>query len=87
VVNLHLKYFGVLKNLMGSDGVSLEGEVLELPTGFSVGELIELLRERGSQSGSGWDGVWDSVGVVVNERSARLDEELFDGDEVVLLSR
>ena len=79
-MKLHILYFGVLKDLLGRDS-----EVLELPTGFSVAEFIETLRERESQSGNAWDQVWESLAVAVNQEYARPDEELFDGDEVALL--
>jgi molybdopterin converting factor small subunit len=84
-VKLRILYFGVLKDLMGSNHSSpeshgLEGEEMELPIGVSVAALIEKLQARAPQSE-----IWRSLAVAVNRNYASADEVLHDGDEVALL--
>jgi len=68
-------YFGVLKELMGR-----EGETLEIVEGADVAALYDQLRARASKKEA-----WPAVAVAVNREYAGLATILRDGDEVALL--
>jgi molybdopterin converting factor subunit 1 len=79
-------FFGVLRDWFG-----VTDEVAELPTGATVGELLELLRGRASKSLMGMTEVgaqeqlWRSLAVAVNREYGSTSIVLRDGDEVALL--
>jgi molybdopterin converting factor subunit 1 len=69
-------YFGVLKDYFGGDK-----DVVQLPAGAVVENLLDLLRGR---AGEGLP-VWKAMAVAVNRDYAELGTALKDGDEVALL--
>jgi molybdopterin converting factor subunit 1 len=74
-MRVKLLYFGVLKELMGR-----EGETLEIAEGANVGALYDQLR-----AGSSKRDAWPTVAVAVNREYAGLASVLHEGDEVALL--
>ena len=80
-MKLRILYFGLLKDLMGSEGVPLESESRDLPSSFKVADLLQHLRTRRNTDTE----VWDSLAVAVNHHYAEASLELHDGDEVALL--
>jgi molybdopterin converting factor small subunit len=54
---------------------------MEVPEGFSVAELVK--RHEAEQGSSRQ--FWDSIAVAVNQRYAKAEDILRDGDEVALL--
>jgi molybdopterin converting factor subunit 1 len=80
-MKIRVLYFGVLKDLLGRESATLEGEVLELPADSTAAELIELLRARKPNPND----VWNSLAVAVNRHYANPKDKLHDGDEVALL--
>ncbi len=66
---------------MLKDFFEAERDVVELPEGATVSELLALLKD-GSTSDMA---VWKSLAVAVNRDYAGLDTVLKDGDEVALL--
>jgi MoaE-MoaD fusion protein len=82
-MQVRVLYFGVLKDVLSSNG-----EVVALPEGAKVAELVQQLR-----SGNGIDGraesaghpVWSALAVAVNREYATASAVLHDGDEVALL--
>jgi molybdopterin converting factor small subunit len=75
-VRINVLFFGVLK-----DFFEAERDVVELPDGATVADLLDaLLLEDASEPA-----VWKSLAVSVNQEYEALDCELFDGDEVGLL--
>jgi molybdopterin converting factor subunit 1 len=85
-VRVKVLFFGVLRDWFG-----VTDEVAELPTGATVGELLELLRGRASKSLMGMTEVgaqeqlWRSLAVAVNREYGSTSIVLRDGDEVALL--
>jgi molybdopterin converting factor subunit 1 len=68
-------YFGVLKELVGT-----AGETVEIPDGADVAALYHYLRERSSN-----EEIWRSLAVAVNREYAGPATLLREGDEVALL--
>ena len=68
--------FGVLKDVFGG-----ERDVVDLPAGASVADLMEMLRGELPQDTQ----VWRSLAVAVNREYAGLATVLHEGDEVALL--
>ncbi|MGA1980863.1 MAG: MoaD/ThiS family protein [Acidobacteriaceae bacterium] len=79
-------YFGMLKDQFGA-----AEEQVELPGEGNVGELLELLRGRTSNSlmsketGGADERLWQSLAVAVNREYAQPSMVLREGDEVALL--
>jgi molybdopterin converting factor small subunit len=76
-VQIHLLYFGILKDLFGG-----ERDTLELADGSRVEDAIRLLRGRASNR---QDHIWASVAVAVNREYAATSTILHDSDVVALL--
>ena len=75
-MRVRVLFFGVLKEIFGS-----ENEVLELEEGASVGELTSLYEGRmGTQKE-----LIQCLAVAVNREYAKAEEILHEGDEVALL--
>ncbi len=68
--------FGVLKDFFGG-----ERDLVELPEGSDVAELLAQLQGRGVHD----EAVWKTLAVAVNREYAGLRTVLQDGDEVALL--
>jgi molybdopterin converting factor subunit 1 len=83
-VRVKVLYFGILKDQFGA-----AEEQVELPGEGNVGDLLELLRGRTSNSAMGKmaedEQLWRSLAVAVNRVYAQPSMELRDGDEVALL--
>jgi molybdopterin converting factor small subunit len=75
-VTIRLLYFGVLKEFFEA-----ERDVVELPRGSCVGDLLGVLRNRAASDLP----VWKAIAVAVNREYAELTTTLHDGDEVALL--
>ena len=73
-MQVHVLFFGVLKDLLSSNG-----EALTLPEGTTVTQLLEQLRARAGHP------VWAALAVAVNQEYASGAAVLSDGDEVALL--
>lgn len=73
---MRVLYFGVLKDIVG-----YRSSEIDLPKGSTVGELVALHR---SMIGSS-ERLEDSIAVAVNQKYARVEDVLKDGDEVALL--
>jgi molybdopterin synthase catalytic subunit/molybdopterin converting factor small subunit len=73
-MQVRVLYFGVLKDVLSSNG-----EVVALPEGAKVAELVEQLRNGASHP------VWAALAVAVNREYATASAVLHDGDEVALL--
>jgi molybdopterin converting factor subunit 1 len=73
-------YFGMLKELFGC-----EGESLELEAGARVEDALRLLSVRASNESERWNGVWKSLAVAVNREYAAASTVLKDQDELALL--
>jgi molybdopterin converting factor subunit 1 len=73
---MHVKvlYFGVLKDVF-----RCEGEMIELPDGARVADLLAVCRGKSAAA------PWDSMAVAVNQEYARRGDSLQAGDEVALL--
>ncbi len=71
-MQVRVLFFGVLKDLLASDGQSLT-----LPEGATVRSLLDHLRTP--------DPVWSALAVAVNQEYANSAVVLRDGDEVALL--
>jgi molybdopterin converting factor small subunit len=80
-MKVRILYFGVLKDLLGGEGASLDGELLELPADATVAWLIAQLRARTPRSGT----IWETLAVAINRQYASVDTPLHDGDELALL--
>ena len=75
--------FGVLRERLGGPE-----ETVELEEGATVGELIEILRGRASntsRSSAVDEGLWRSLAVAVNREYTSQAVVLCEGDEVALL--
>jgi molybdopterin converting factor subunit 1 len=87
-VRVKVLYFGILKDRFG-----VAEEQVELPGEGSVGELLELLRGRTSNSamesgkvdGAQEERLWRSLAVAVNREYSSHGAVLREGDEVALL--
>jgi molybdopterin converting factor subunit 1 len=75
-VKVDVLYFGVLKDLLGSDR-----DAAELSDGANVGDLLRLI-EAGKDRDQA---VWKTLAVAVNREYAGLETVLRHGDEVALL--
>ena len=75
-MTVNVLFFGVLK-----DFFEAERDVVELPDGATVSDLLDALRLEDSSEPA----VWKSIAVAVNQEYESVDCELFDGDEVGLL--
>jgi molybdopterin converting factor subunit 1 len=75
-MQIHVLYFGVLKDIFGRNGTAVE-----LEEGATVADLMEAQRGVAKHGGA----LWDSIAVAVNEEYARVTDVLKDGDEVALL--
>lgn len=73
---MRVLFFGVLRDLAGS-----EGESVELPSGATAAQLIEIYRARLNGNAD----LLKSVAIAVNREYAATDTILTDGDEVALL--
>jgi molybdopterin converting factor subunit 1 len=78
-------YFGVLRDRFGA-----ADEVVELPDGAAVGELLRILGRRTSNDAMGdmsvlEERLWRSLAVAVNREYGSASILLRDGDEVALL--
>jgi len=69
-------YFGVLKDVCGTDRTSIE-----LDEGSTVASLVD----RVLSQTTGNPGLWESIAVAVNQEYVRNTVILQDGDEVALL--
>ncbi len=72
-MQVHVLYFGILKDIGGRRGAALE-----LSEGATVGQLLAIHREA-------MGAALDSIAVAVNQEYARAGDVLKDGDEVALL--
>jgi molybdopterin converting factor small subunit len=87
-MRVKLLYFGVLKDIAGEADVATD-----LPDGSTVDELLRILRNRMSNSGTSnnragnemTEQVWRSLAVAVNREYATAGAVLCEGDEVALL--
>jgi molybdopterin converting factor subunit 1 len=87
-MRVKLLYFGVLKDIAGESDTATE-----VPDGSTVGELLEILRNRTSNSSTSnnrvgsemTEQVWRSLAVAVNREYAPAGAVLREGDEVALL--
>ena len=75
-MKVNVLYFGMLKDVF-----RLDHEEVELGEMSTAGALVDLLRERVRTA----TGLWDSLGVAVNQEYVRRDVLLHEGDEVALL--
>jgi molybdopterin converting factor subunit 1 len=75
-VKIRLLYFAVVRERLRRDG-----ELLELPEGTTVDELLDELERRHS----GFAGLRAACKVAVNQDFASGEAELRDGDEVALI--
>ena len=75
-MRVRVLYFGILKELLGQNGVSME-----VAEGASVADLVALHRKLGKGAAE----LWNSLAVAVNQEYARAGHVLKDGDEVALL--
>jgi len=75
-VTIRALYFGVLK-----DFFEAEHDLVELPEGSCVDDLLALLKDRAAEDMP----VWKAIAVAVNRDYATLATPLHDGDEVALL--
>ena len=77
-------YFGILKDRFG-----VAEEQVELPGEGNIGDLLELLRGRTSNTAmgkmAGEEQLWRSLAVAVNRVYAQSSMVLREGDEVALL--
>ncbi len=73
-MQVRVLYFGVLKDLLGD-----AGESLELADGATVGGLVQAYQTRAAAFS------WKSAAVAVNGEYASAEVVLHDGDEVALL--
>ena len=73
-MQVRVLFFGVLKDLLAADG-----EMLTLPEGATVSQLVEQFRGRTTHP------VWSVLAVAVNREYATGLVVLHDGDEVALL--
>lgn len=73
-MEVHVLYFGVLKDLLESSG-----DAVTLPEGATVADLTERLRDGAEHP------VWVALAVAVNREYASRSAVLRDGDEVALL--
>jgi MoaE-MoaD fusion protein len=69
-------YFGVLRDIF-----QREKEMVALPTGATVGTLLDHYRELDPERHS----LWGAIAVAVNHEYARKDRLIFEGDEVAML--
>ena len=75
-MRVRVLYFGVLKELVG-----VEGELVEVPEGSTVGELLRLSAARTSKQSE----VWKALAVAVNREYVAAGTVLREDDEVALL--
>jgi molybdopterin converting factor subunit 1 len=75
-MQIHVLYFGVLKDIFGCTG-----RAMELEEGACVADLLQVQRA----SAKAGDGLWNSIAVAVNQEYARVTDVLKDGDEVAML--
>ena len=75
-MTIRLLYFGVLK-----DFFEAERDVVELPAGSSVEDLLIQLKAQAASDLP----IWKAMAVAVNRDYAELATPLHDGDEVALL--
>jgi molybdopterin synthase catalytic subunit len=73
-MQVHVLFFGVLKDLLSSSG-----EAVVLPEGATVAQLMERLRKDAGHP------VWSALAVAVNREYAAASAVLHEGDEVALL--
>ncbi len=74
-MQVRIRYFGVLKDITGC-----ALEMMEVPAGGTVGDVLRLTRTRWHGSG-----VWETLAVAVNQEYAQAAMLLEDGDEIALL--
>jgi MoaE-MoaD fusion protein len=82
-MQVHVLYFGVLKDLLSSNG-----EAVMLPEGATVAQLMERLRDgvcTHHRAESAGHPVWSALAVAVNREYASASAVLHEGDEVALL--
>jgi MoaE-MoaD fusion protein len=82
-MQVRVLYFGVLKDVLSSNGVGMD-----LPEGTTVAGLVERLRNgKGidSRAESAGHPVWSALAFAVNREYAAASTVLHDGDEVALL--
>jgi molybdopterin converting factor subunit 1 len=75
VIRVTSLFFAAYRDVLGT----AEAEV-ELPEGASVGDLVQIIRNR-----PGGDGIPASPAVAVNQEYSRPDRRLRDGDEVAFI--
>jgi molybdopterin converting factor subunit 1 len=75
-MKVRILYFGVLKEMVGHPSAEMD-----LPSGSSVGTLIEI--HEGQTAAMGFP--WRSIAAAVNREYAQAGDLLHDGDEVALL--
>jgi MoaE-MoaD fusion protein len=76
VMQVCVLYFGVLRDIF-----QCEKEQIVLPTGATVGTLLDHYRELAPDR----HGLWNAIAVAVNQEYARKDRLISDGDEVAML--
>lgn len=69
-------YFGVLRDIF-----QREKELIALPSGATVGTLLDHYRELAPDR----HGLWSAVAVAVNQEYARKDRLISEGDEIAML--
>jgi molybdopterin synthase catalytic subunit len=82
-MQVRVLYFGVLKDVLSSSG-----EVVSLPEGAKVADLVEQLRNGNGidhRAESAEHPVWSALAVAVNREYATASKALHEGDEVALL--
>ena len=75
-MKVNILFFGILK-----DFFEAERDVVELPDGATVADLLVILRDEDAAEPT----VWKSLAVAVNQEYAAADCVLHNGDEVGLL--
>jgi molybdopterin synthase catalytic subunit/molybdopterin converting factor small subunit len=75
-MRVHLLAFGILRDHLGSSAGPLE-----VPSGSTVGDLLDRCRALGPKDAS----LWSSIAVAVNEEYVTATHRLAEGDEVALL--
>ena len=69
-------YFGVLRDIFHR-----EKELIALPSGATVGTLLDHYRGLAPDR----QGLWNAIAVAVNQEYARKDRLISEGDEIAML--
>ena len=76
VMQVSVLYFGVLRDIF-----QREKELIALPSGATVGTLLDHYRELAPDR----QGLWSAIAVAVNQEYARKDRLISEGDEIAML--